>query len=1018
MSQAIQLETEFAQLCDRLGFSPTLATGASETAPPGAMHADDIEPGSRVDRYLVLRKLGAGAMGVVYAAYDPKLDRKIALKLLRADVLVGLEIARKRLEREAQALAKLAHPNVVSVYDVDVHAQHLFVAMEFVEGETLGTWLRQPRTWPEVLETFDAAGRGLAAAHAAGLVHRDFKPENVMLGDDGRVRVMDFGLARQQVLAEIERPNSSAGPSEPSRVPATSMTLASGAVVGTPAYMALEQFEGRADALSDQFAFCVALYEGLYGRRPFTNESVARLLYALASETLQPTPKDTKVPTWLHDVVVRGLAAEPRQRWPSMDALLHALSDDPRLRRRRLGSRVLLVGLVVGATLSMVVAANSRARTCEGFESRLAGVWDAEQRQRVNAAFEATGLNYATDSRRRVEQRLDDYAEQWLAGRREACEATQQGEQSGELLDLRMRCFDERLEHMAATVELLANADADVVRRGVEAVASLPDLSRCTDIEALQATEPRPEEPELAARVDVLDEQLIAAEALERAGKYDRGHELATRVVVEAEALGYEPLQVRAWLTQASLAQLRGDHAGAEASWKRAYATALGLKMLVEAEEAARRLTHLVGHALAQPELGRAWLEHATPLARAVGSREAKVGQLVLLSSIEVREGNYEDARMHLQRALAIDEAALAPNHPDLARTLTELGAVYYQEGDYEEARESYERALAIREQAFGPEHPLVASTLGNLGKVAEARAKYDEARAHDERALASLEHAFGPNHAEVGATLQSLGRVATAEGKHEQARQYHERALASLEHALGPEHPDLATTLNSLGILADMQGDYEQAGAYFERSLAISERALGPDHPRLASSLNNLGLVARALGDYVTATAYFERALTLREQAHGRDHPGLAYSLGNLGGVAQALGDHAAARAYYERALAIDEQALGPDHPDLAYSLLGLGEAYLGLAETQEAIPWFERALVLRTRAPGSAVDLAQTRFMLARALWDAPSRAGRDRARAVALAELAAAALARAGETSSKDVDVIRDWLAAHEN
>ncbi|WP_224360524.1 protein kinase domain-containing protein [Hyalangium versicolor] len=292
-----------------------------------------VEPGSRLGPYLVLYLLGAGGMGVVYAAYDTRLDRRVALKLLRRDRFAGVEqAASARLLGEAKAVARLNHPHVITLYDVGLLDDQVFLAMEFVEGGTLSQWLREkPRTWREVLEVFLPAGQGLAAAHAAGLVHRDFKPDNVLVGQDGRVRVTDFGLARSLEVAEEPGPRA-----PPVASPAASVTH-TGAAIGTPAYMSPEQLaRSKATARSDQFSFCVALHEALFGERPFDGTS---------REALRDPPKDSAVPPWLRRVLIRGLSLEPSARHPSMDALLEALEQGPRRERRKrfmLGATVVL----------------------------------------------------------------------------------------------------------------------------------------------------------------------------------------------------------------------------------------------------------------------------------------------------------------------------------------------------------------------------------------------------------------------------------------------------------------------------------------------------------------------------------------------------------------------------------------------------------------------------------------------------------------------------------------------------
>jgi predicted Ser/Thr protein kinase len=315
----------------------------------GGVDEDDGEGlarGAVVGRYVVLSRIGKGGMGVVYAAYDPELDRKVALKLLLAHRGHGAE-GKVRLVREAQAMARLAHPSVVTVYDVGALGEQIWLAMEFIRGQTLTLWHKQrPRRWQEVVELFVQAGEGLQAAHAAGLIHRDFKPDNVMIDDDGRVRVMDFGLAR------VER---SAGASAISGIKKLKAALTTdGAVVGTPQYMAAEQWEGGAtDARSDQFSFCVALWETLYGRPPFAADTVDALVAAVLAGQIQ-APARREVPGWLQRALVRGLAVDPQERWPSMGALLAALRTGQTRRRQGrwlaavVAAALAVVGVVVG----------------------------------------------------------------------------------------------------------------------------------------------------------------------------------------------------------------------------------------------------------------------------------------------------------------------------------------------------------------------------------------------------------------------------------------------------------------------------------------------------------------------------------------------------------------------------------------------------------------------------------------------------------------------------------------------
>jgi serine/threonine protein kinase len=286
-------------------------------------------------------------MGAVYAAHDPELERTVALKVLHVGPSRDEGALRTRLKREAQALARLSHPNVVSVYDVGTWRQGVFIAMELVEGATLRAWLQRPHDWRTIVDVFVSAGRGLEAAHRAGLVHRDFKPDNVLIGaeadsghaglDTGRVRVTDFGLARIAGLQE-----SAAGQTDG---PLDLSITRTGTLLGTPAYMSPEQMFGRAtDARTDIFSFCVSLYEALYGERPFAGENLASLRAAIVAQRVREPPRGRKVPGWLRRVLLRGLSATPDARVASMPALLAALTRD---RQRWMPRAVGIVAVLV-----------------------------------------------------------------------------------------------------------------------------------------------------------------------------------------------------------------------------------------------------------------------------------------------------------------------------------------------------------------------------------------------------------------------------------------------------------------------------------------------------------------------------------------------------------------------------------------------------------------------------------------------------------------------------------------------
>jgi serine/threonine protein kinase/formylglycine-generating enzyme required for sulfatase activity len=321
--------------------------------------AGDLDTGARIGRYVIVERVGTGAMGVVYGAYDPELDRKVALKLIKPGQ--GKDTARARLLREAKAIARLQHPNVVAVHDVGVYEEQVFLAMEFVAGGTIKSWLAaQTRSWREILDVFIAAGRGLAAAHAAGLVHRDFKPDNVLLDKESRPRVVDFGIARQAGggddelegdTGDVDSQDGTQTLRDSSGKHALATLTKTGTWVGTPAYMAPEQFLGeRGDEKSDQFSFCVALYEALYGERPFAGDDMLSISVNVTTEHLRPLPKDRGIPNWVRRVILRGLRSNPADRWDGMPAMIAALSSDPVAKLR---NRLILIGTAVAFVVSL-----------------------------------------------------------------------------------------------------------------------------------------------------------------------------------------------------------------------------------------------------------------------------------------------------------------------------------------------------------------------------------------------------------------------------------------------------------------------------------------------------------------------------------------------------------------------------------------------------------------------------------------------------------------------------------------
>jgi formylglycine-generating enzyme required for sulfatase activity/predicted Ser/Thr protein kinase len=436
----------------------------SPLSPPlrAKVPVDTLAAGTTVGRYTVLMPVGRGGMGQVYSAYDPKLDRRVALKLMHVEDQIETR-AQERLLREAQSIARLSHPNVVVVHDVGTYGDRVFVAMEFVDGVTLAEWLKErPRTWREILRVFLAAARGLAAAHRAELIHRDFKPQNVMVTRQGDVRVMDFGLARRMDGGGAPDPAAGATPGTSSN----DLELTRpGERLGTPRYMAPEQFRGEAvDERTDQFAFCVALYEAVYGAHPFDDQSYLSLSFSVVAGDLRPPPKDRDVPGWLRRVLLRGLSVSPHERHASMGALVTALEADPAVGRRR---RTMVLGLVALAGTGVLAARQMETRRREELDRRVKVAVEEATKALSAARTQAAAVRALRASAFESFDARDDARGEdlWRQARAEGPKAdahfvaAERAFETAQLLDgsrsdVGKRSVEARLEHLALAGEL------------------------------------------------------------------------------------------------------------------------------------------------------------------------------------------------------------------------------------------------------------------------------------------------------------------------------------------------------------------------------------------------------------------------------------------------------------------------------------------------------------------------------------------------------------------------------------
>ena len=737
---------------------------ASERA--GGPVAARLPPGSRVGRYQVLGLIARGGMGEVYAAYHPELDRRIALKMVFGPRDWGLD-RQRRLLREAQIIARLNHPNIVTVHDARTVGERVYVAMEFVDGQTIAAWLREgERSWQQIVDAFVSAGRGLAAAHAANVVHRDFKPQNVMIGLDGRVRVMDFGLARPMreqsevpIVADLIPPVNDF----------TSTTV--GAVVGTPAYMAPEQLSGHpADTRTDQFSFCVAFHEAIYGARPGT-------------ATTSGARRAARIPPWLKRVIRRGLDPDPRKRFGSMDELLRAIEHGRNRVRRRLfllaASGLLLVAAVAGGR-----ATRARQFACTPPHDRLEAVWSTHdvpgtRRAAVHRLFSSSGVSDAETIWNRLARVLDDRVRAWAAMYQDACEATHtRGEQSTEVLDLRMSCLGENLDEMRAYTDRLLAADPGAVGRALATANALTPIQRCADVKSLRLQVPLPTDPAQRTQVERLQQRLNDAEVLAALLYSAKAAQQIEDLLPAARALGYPPVLAQA-LEKLGATQLRMERlTEGKNSLEEALFVAEAARDDVTAAKAADLLAAEATVRTAYDEAKR-WLRFAEAILDRIHARDSLVGAWVLneWSNVHYDQGDFASAEREARAAVALKERVLGPEHPDVAISMSNLAATFEEVDRWDDALAAVRKVLEIDEKAadvhsmvFGADMILFGEILGHLGRL-------DEAEAAVERALDIAAAAGAGDSLLVSVALSGLGELLTSSGRAGEAVAVLERA-------------------------------------------------------------------------------------------------------------------------------------------------------------------------------------------------------------------------------------------------
>ena len=845
MEQTFELHLERCDSCRGL----LVAMARSSVAGRADAPSDGRDPaqvplaiGGRLGRYIVLGCVGGASTGIVYSAYDPDNDRKVALKLFRANgpspskggAEGGVVPHVGRHLREAKAVAKVVHPNVAAVHEVGVLDGRVFMATDFVRGITLRDWQsKSARSWREILDTYVAAGRGLAAAHAAQVLHRDFKPESVLVGEDGVPRVIDFSLTGRD--PEFARPADARS-----------------------AYAAPEARAGEATAKSDQFGFCVALYEALYGLYPFA--------IGQPSGQIRQPPKTRDVPARVLACLSRGLRLSPDARYPSMDALLDAIGRPPERKWLRYAAWAAVpIVLAGGLLLTRALLHRVDGGSCGTGAIELAGTWDAPRKNAIREAFLGTGLPYAVQTHREAERTLESFADAWIDAHWEVCQRAKRHPEATESIAARAQCLDASLDEFRIVSEAFAKADGVVVEHAVAAAQELSHRTvPATCIEA--RTPPLAPGDSERTRVDNMKSQLFAVRALAATGRNDAALRNTLALEPEARATGWLPLEAEVLLAKGAIeadiaharsakdALLKAIHAaeragddGTRARASIALVDALGIDPgdydeAKNAEGSAQALVERLG----RDEGNLAWL--------------AEVASRSLL-----RHGDLVLARTRADTALELRTKVFGPNDPRVADALVQLAHVEWRAGQLEEASSALERAQSIFEKVLGLEHPKVASTLAVRASVLGDRRRFSEAVTLAERAIDVAEKGSRPPSPWQLAEVERIaGKVLDDAGHHDSAAAHLEKAIGHTEAVLGADHATTAMAHAMFARNLRFRGRFEEAIAHDTRALAAWQPKNAPGHPDRVLALLGLGQSYLALASPQRAVEPLERALAL----------------------------------------------------------------------------------------------------------------------------------------------------------
>jgi len=780
---------------------------------------------TQIGPYQVLEKLGEGGMGSVFTAYHPDLDRKVAIKVLLPQIASAESgtIAHARLIREAQAMAQLDNPHVVAIHDVGSFQNQVYLVMDRVNGLTMSQWLQAaPRSWSEIVGVMVQAGKGLEAAHAAGLVHRDFKPANVLVGNDGRVRVADFGIARRSgtepapARAAARAPGDSVSDSSQSG----SVLTGIGRVVGTPSYMAPEQFEGvTADARSDQFSFCVSLFEALYKHKPFASSKGL-----INRFSIKPAPTaDSAEPTFIRAAILRGLSVSSSDRFESMGALLAELSRQPLTWRAVAPWAALVATIVVMSGAVFWLTRPAPVPGCSTAERGVGDVWGPPARAAVELGFQATSSLEAAAASSVVVSALDEYGQAWSLQKEQACSAAVGAPIDAAALG-ELKCLELQRMQYRALIEVLTHVTPEMLSQASSAVASLMPPKRCADPHAIAALPRTPNEPVLRERVQSVRLQIASAQALNVTGLPLRSLEMLRAIQPLAMQLKYLPIEAEVELAVAASHSQLDDGEAATEHFRRAARAAEITGQDAMAASAVASSAFFVSY-LGKNEEARLMIEHAEILSERSGRDALVESELentkALLAAFD---GQMEKGLEHQQRAVRLRLEVFGPRHPRTMQFVRNLAQSYLDLCRPEEAialLEGFNSPIEMRK------YPRVH--LNGLVRLAEAQI----AANHIEAAGATLVLAkplIAPNDFGTECIwLLMKSALALKNGDPKVALESAYLALAAGE-SLGHDSPFSVFAKVAVGAALTDSGRANEAVQVIQEALPLHKKLMGDD--------------------------------------------------------------------------------------------------------------------------------------------------------------------------------------------